>query len=115
MILVNFLTTIWKGEVDALREQVCMAKVSLPPHLVMVEADGAWDKASQGGNSMEESESRLKLQVQGPGLVALGASGYANDTQAPAPGAAALQRAAPTTEAWLTFTGQDVRADKSCS
>ena len=53
--------------------------------------------------------------MQGPGLVALGASGYADDAEAVVPGAAALQRTSPTTEAWLTLTGQDVRVDKSCS
>ena len=115
MILVNVLTTIWKWEVDALREQVCVATMALPPALVVAEADSELDQASQHSDSAEELELRLQLQEQGPGLVALGASGYADDTQAVAPGTAALQRTAPTTEAWLTLTEQDVRVDKSCS
>ena len=115
VILVNVLTTIWKWEVDALREQVCVATVALPPALVVAEANSESDQASQHSDSAEEPELRLQLQEQGPGLAALGASGYADDTQAVAPGTAALQRTAPTTEAWLTLTGQDVRVDKSCS
>ena len=113
--LVNVLTTIWKWEMDALREQVCVATVALPPALVAAEADRESDQASQHSDSAEESELHLQLQAQGPGLAALGASGYADDTQAVAPGTAALQRTTPTTEAWLTLTGQDVRVDKSCS
>ena len=115
VILVNVLTTIWKWEVDALREQVCVATATLPPALVAAEADSESDQASQHSDSAEESELHLRLQAQGPGMAALGASGYADDTQAVAPGTAALQRTAPTTEAWLTLTGQDVRVDKSCS
>ena len=115
VILVNVLTTIWKWEVDALREQVCVATATLPPALVAAEANSESDQASQHSDSAEESELHLRLQAQGPGLAALGASGYADDTQAVAPGTAALQRTAPTTEAWLTLTGQDVRVDKSCS
>ena len=81
--------------------------------MVVAEADSESDQASQHSDSAEEPELRLWLQEQG--LAALGASGYADDTQAVAPGTATLQRTAPTTEAWLTLTGQDVRADKSCS
>ena len=92
-----------------------MATATLPPALVAAEADSESDQASQHCDSAEESELHLRLQAQGPGLAALGASGYADDTQAVAPGTAALQRTAPTTEAWLTLTGQDVRVDKSCS
>ena len=74
------LTTIRKWEVDTLREQVCVATVALPLVLVTVDADSASDEVSQGGDSAEESELRLRLWVQGPGPVALGASGYADDT-----------------------------------
>ena len=88
VILVNVLTTIWKLEVDALREQVCVATVALPA-LVAAEADSESDQASQHSDSAEESELHLQLQAQGPELAALGASGYADDTQAVAPGTAA--------------------------
>ena len=57
----------------------------------------------------------MQLQAQGPDLAVLGASGYADDNRVMAPGMAAPQRTAPTTEAWLTLTGQDVHVDKSCS
>ena len=55
------------------------------------------------------------MQAQGRGLVALGVSRCANDTQAVVPAATALRWTAPTTEAWLTLTGQNVRVVKSCS
>ena len=51
----------------------------------------------------------------GLGVVTVGASGYADDTQAVATETAALQRTAPTMETWLTVTGYDVRVDKSSS
>ena len=109
VILLNVLTTILRWEVDARWEQVCVATVALPPVLVTVKADSGPDEASKGGDSTKDSASRIQLQVQGPWLVALGASGYAGDTQAVAPRGAALQRTAPATEAWLTVTGKDVR------
>ena len=102
--LVNVLTTIRKWEVDALREQVCVATVALPLALVAAQTDNESDQAGQCSNSAEEPEQPelcLQLQAQGRGLAALGASGYADDTQAVAPGTAPLQRTAPTTEAWL--------------
>ena len=80
MILVNVLTTIWKWEVDALREQVRMATVALPPALAAAEADSESDQASRHSDCAEESELHLQLQAQGPRLAALGASGYADDT-----------------------------------
>ena len=76
-----------------------MAIVALPPVLVVVEADSESDEASQGSDSLEESELQLQLQAQGPGLAALGSSGYAKDTQAVAPGTATHQRTAATTDA----------------
>ena len=92
-----------------------MATATLPPALAAAEADSESDQANQHNDSAEESELHLQLHAQGPGLAALGASCYADDTQAVAPGTAALQRTTPTTKAWLTLTGQDVRVDKSCS
>ena len=55
------------------------------------------------------------LKDAGPGYTALGLSGYADDTQAVALGAASLPGTVPKTEEWLQVTGQDVRVDKSCS
>ena len=46
------------------------------------------------------------LKDAGPGYAALGSSGYADDTQAVALGAAALQDTVPTTEEWLRGTGE---------
>ena len=103
VILVNVLITIWKWEVDAVREQVCVATVALPRALVAAQTDSESDQ-HQCSNSAEELELHVQLRAQGPRLAALGASGYAADTQAVAPGTAALQRTAPTTEAWLTLT-----------
>ena len=59
----------------------------------------------------------LPLKDAGPGYAALGSSGYADDAQAVALGAAFLQGTDPTTEEWLQVTGQDVCVcvDKSCS
>ena len=58
----------------------------------------------------------LPLKDAGPGYAALGSSsGYADDTQAVALGAAALQETVPAMEEWLRITRQDVRVDKSCS
>ena len=90
VILVNVLTTIWKWEADALQEQVCLATMALPPALVAAEADSELDQGSQHSDSAEDSELHLRLQAQGPGLAALGASGYADDSQAVAPGTEAL-------------------------
>ena len=47
----NVLTTSWNWEVDALREQVSMATVALPPVLVAVEAGSESDEARQGTGS----------------------------------------------------------------
>ena len=74
---VNVLTTIWKWEVDSLRRQVCAQTDALPPALNEDAADlQPW--------------ALLPLKDAGPGYAALGLSGYADDTQAVAVGAAAL-------------------------
>ena len=57
----------------------------------------------------------LPLKDVGPGYAALGSSGYADDTQAVALGAAALGGTVPAMEEWLQVTGQDIGTDKSCS
>ena len=98
-IVVNVLTTIWKLEVDSLRRQVCAQTAALPPAL---EEDAA-DNLQPGA--------LLPLKDARPGYAALGSSSYADDTQAVALGAAALQDTVPATEEWLR---QDVRVDKSC-
>ena len=103
MILVNVLTTIWKWEVDSLRWQVCARTTALPP---VVDEDAADDV---------EPGAPLPLKHAGPGYGALGSSGYADDTQALAVGAASLQRTVPAPEEWLQVTGQDVRVDNWCS
>ena len=50
-----------------------------------------------------------------PGYAALGSSGYADDAQVVALGAASLQGTVPATEEWLQVTGQDGRVDTSRS
>ena len=103
MILVNVLTTIWKWEVDSLCRQVCARTAALPP---VLDEDAADDL---------DTGAPLPLKDAGPGYAALRSSGYADDTQAVALGAASLQETVPATEEWLRVTGQDVRVDKSCS
>ena len=103
VILVNVLTTICKWEVDSLRRQVCAQTAALPPAL---DEDAADDL---------EPGALLPLKDAGPGYASLRSSGYADDTQAVALGAAALQDTGTATEGWLQITGQDVRVDKSCS
>ena len=103
VIPINVLTTFWKLEVDLLRQQVCARTAALPPVLDEHAADDL------------EPGALLPLKDAGPGYTALGSSGYADDTQAVALGAAALQETVPTTEEWLRVTGQDVCVDKSCS
>ena len=103
MILVNVLTTIWKWEVDSLRRQMCAQTAALPPTL----DEDATDDLDPGALP--------PLKEAGPGYAALGSSSYADNTQAVALGAAALQDTVPATEGWLRVTGQDVRVDKSCS
>ena len=103
VILVNVLTTIWKWEVDSLRRQVCAQTAALPP---------TWDE--DAADDLDPG-ALPPLNDAGPGYAALGSSGYADDTQAVALGAAALQDTVPATEEWLRVTGQDVRVDKSCS
>ena len=56
----------------------------------------------------------LPLKDAGPSYAALGTSGYAEDTQAVALGAASLQGRVPATEEWLQVTGQAVCVDNSC-
>ena len=103
VILVNVLTTIRKWEVDSLRRQVCARTATLPP---VLDEDAAADL---------KAGAPLPLKDAGPGYAALGSSGYADDTQAVALGAASLQGMVPTTEEWLQVMGQDVRLDKCCS
>ena len=57
----------------------------------------------------------MVLQDAGRGYVALGAQGYADDTEAVAPGMGALRQTTPATERWLRLTGQSVNVDKSTS
>ena len=78
VIVVNVLTTIWKWEVDSLRRQVCAQTAALMPAL---DEDAAEDL---------EPGTPLPLKDAGPGYAALASSGYADDTQAVALGAAAL-------------------------
>ena len=54
-------------------------------------------------------------EAAGRGYVAVGAQGYADDTEAVAPGMGALRRTTPATERWLRLTGQSVNVDKSTS
>ena len=78
VILVNVLTTIWKWEVDSLRRQVCPQTAALP---LTLDEDAADDL---------DPGALPPLKDAGPGYAALGSSGYADDTQAVALGAAAL-------------------------
>ena len=55
------------------------------------------------------------LQDAGRGYVAVGAQGYADNTEAVAPGMGPLQRMVLATERWLRLTGQTVNVDKSTS
>ena len=92
VILVNVLTTIWKWEVDSLRRQVCAQTAALPP---VLDEDAAYDL---------EPGALLPLKDAGPGYAALGSSGYVDDAQAVALGAAALQETVPTMDR-LQVTG----------
>ena len=83
--------------------QVCARMVALPP---VLDEDAAENV---------EPGAPLPLKDVGPGYAALGSSGYADDTQAVALGAAALGGTVPATEEWLQITGQDIGTDKSCS
>ena len=103
VILVNVLTTIWKWEVDSLRRQVCEQTAALPPALDKYAADDL------------ESGALLPFKDAGPDYAVLGLLDYADDTQAVALGAAALQDTGPATGKGLPNTGQDVRVDKSFS
>ena len=88
---------------DSLRRQLCAQTPALPPTL----DEDAADDLDLGALPL--------LKDAGPGHAALGSSGHADDTQAVAVGAAALQDTVPATEEWLRVTGQDVCVDKSCS
>ena len=88
---------------DSLRRHVCAQTAALP---LTLDVDAADDL---------EPGALLPLKDAGPGYAALGSSGYADDTQAVALGAAALQDTVPATEEWLRTTGQDVCVDQSCS
>ena len=102
VILVNVLTAIGKWEVDSLCRQVCERTAALPPTL------------DDNTVANLEAGAPLPLKDAGPGYAALRSSGYADNTQALALGAASLQGMVRTTEEWLQVTGQDVRVDKSC-
>ena len=82
---------------------MCARTAALPP---VLDEDAAEDL---------EPGAPLPLKDADPGYVALGSSGYVDDTQAVALVAASLQGTVPATEEWLQVTGQDVRVDKSCS
>ena len=58
VILVTVLTTMWKVEVDALREQVCVATVAFTPVLA-AEADSEFDEANKDSDCVEESQMHL--------------------------------------------------------
>ena len=53
-----------------------------------------------------DSGAPLRLRDAGPGCAALGSSGYADDTQAVALGAASLQETVPATDEWLRVRGR---------
>ena len=55
------------------------------------------------------------LRDAGCGYVAVGAKGYADDTEAVAPGMGALRQTTPATEHSLRLTGQSVNLDMSTS
>ena len=88
---------------DSLRRQVCTRTAALPPVL------------DEDAVQVLEPGAPLPLKDAGPSYAALGSSGYADDTQAVALGAASLQGTVPATEEWLQVTCQDVRVEKSCS
>ena len=85
-ILVDVFTTIRKRDVDSLCRQVGAQKAALSPVL----DEDAVDDLEPGAP--------LPLKDAGPGYTALGSSGYADDTQAVALGAASLQEMVPATE-----------------
>ena len=103
VILVNVLMGIWKEEIDSLRQQVCVWTRELPPARRLLPA------------ADPEDPPQVVLQDAGRGYVALGAQGYADDTEAVAPGMGALRQTTPATERWLRLTGQSVNVDKSTS
>ena len=82
---------------DSLRRQVCARTAALPP---VLDEDAAEDLV-QGAP--------MPLKEAGRGYAALGLSVYADDTGAPALGAASLHETVPATEEWLQVTRQDVR------
>ena len=84
MILLNVLTTTWKCEVDSLHRQMCARTATLPPTL------------DEGAAADLETGAPLPLKDAGPGYAALGSSGYAEDTQVVAVGAASLHVTVPT-------------------
>ena len=103
VILVNVLMGIWKEEIDSLRQQVCAWTRELPPARRLLPA------------ADPEDPPQVVLRDAGRGYVAVGDQGYADDTEAVAPGMGALRRTTPATERWLRLTGQSVNVDKSTS
>ena len=67
-----------------------MATAALPPALEDVDSGDEWDPAAP-----------RPLAGQGTRYMALGSSGYVDDTQAVAPGVAAFQGTALATGNWL--------------
>ena len=103
VILVNVLMGIWKEEIDSLRQQVCIWTRALPPVRRLLPAVNPEDPLE------------VVLRDAGRGYVALGAQGWANNTEAVAPGMGPLQRTIPATERWLRLSGQCVNVAKSTS
>ena len=86
-----------------MRWQVCARTAALPR---VMDEDAAKDP---------EPGAPLPLNDTGPGYAGLGLSGYADDGQAVALGAASLQGTVPMTKEWPQVTSQDARVEKSCS
>ena len=103
VILVNVLMGIWKEEIDSLRQHVCAWTRQLPPARRLLPA------------ANPEDPPQVILRDEGRGYVAVGPKGYADDTEAVAPGTGALRQTTPATERWLRLTGQSVNVDKSTS
>ena len=91
---LNVLTTVWKWEVDSRCLQVCVATAVVPPALEDVDSEDGRDPVEPP-----------PLVDPGTKYVALGSSGYANDTQVVAVGVAAHQGLVLNTEEWLWVTG----------
>ena len=101
LIPVNVLTTIFKWEVDSLHREVCARTAALPP------------VPDEEAAAALEAGDPLSLKDAGPGYAALGSLGYADDTRAVAPGAAALEGTVPATEEWLRITGHGMQRSRA--